>query len=187
MKQLKPFKMFVPESDHIDSEFANKYCKEILSRTINKIPEGHIFTRPEIHELVRVHAIKIGYTKSFCSDENRRSIPQDTALIVLTDKGEILCDNGGMRSLADGQEIQWKDFLKLPPEDVETRRFAEYSSSGIKDQSTEPTTTDRNEKAWDLYLAIISNSHLTERYGLDDLRDMAFNETDNFLKQAGNK
>jgi len=173
MKQLKPFKMFVPESATVDDQDIIELIKYYKIRD-NVNYTVATLTRQEIHELIKAHAKKLGYIKP--EEPN-----YEAECISLWNSGAITYENKSYLTASTRDKfelIQWQDFLKLTPMDVEV------NSSEIPNSST---TTDRNEKAWELFLIMMGNSDVTNRFDPDEIINTAINKAAEFIKKVGNK
>jgi len=177
MKFMKAYKIAVPIVDVIHGE----------PQTI---------TRQEIHELVKAHAEKLGYKQEF-NLRNEKYLFYDSSGVAAWTSDKLTFDSD------PAVEISWKIFLKLTLGDVE--EIEGWTDEELNKLISEPTTTDRNEKALHESIKLMCDNARDAGYARGLLSGflLCFNEdsnvrdfemlklciknADEFLKQADEK
>lgn len=109
---MKAYKIFIPEFDMIDTEFAKKYFPNIVDQL--NAPSVTV-RRHGVNELVQKHAFELGYSWTY----GRKDIKCFTSYLLFNWSGKIeVFENSHDFNKSTGLEISWQDFLKLTPADV---------------------------------------------------------------------
>jgi len=168
---MKAYKIAVPES-YILSK------KELYDiGNFGSFPKDNVVTRQEIHELIKAHAKKLGYT-----------YPKTNVAYVLLRSDGVFTPSNNKRDYNRwyAEPIEFQDFLKLTPEDVIIKPELTQEEIDIL-IFKQPTATDHKEKAWELFLIMMGNSDVTNRFDPDEIINTAINKAAEFIKKVGNK